>query len=498
MDRFHGLERAYGTYDLKRAKKKQRIGEKIVGSVKTIQKEITPRLWKDHLEGRTGIGIVPIRDDSTCFFGAIDIDVYKGLDVLSLFQQIDKEDMPLVPFRTKSGGIHLFCFVTEAVPASLMREKLEEFAAVLGHGGSEIFPKQDEILSERGDIGQWINMPYFDGNNTNRYAFNINGERVSLNDSLKLIDSKRMSPKEFESYTTNTADSIEDGPPCLQYLCARKFSSGTRNDGLFMLAVYLRKKSETTWEVNLDDYNAKYMDPPLSSSEVSGVVKSVSRKDYGFTCNRPPFKTHCNNPLCRTREFGIGQINGFLQMTSLTKYDSQPPTWFVDVDGGGRLELTTSELQQQGRFQKRCMEALNMMPPVMKITEWQKLIQMLMESVIVIEAPADASPKGLLFEYLERFCTSRANARNKEEILLGKPWTDEGFHYFRIADFMAYLERHRFKDFKVNQICSMIREAGGDHSVKKLKGKTVNVWKISEYAQQTEGFDTPAFEEEHF
>ena len=27
-------------------------------------------------------------------------------------------------------------------------------------------------------------------------------------------------------------------------------------------------------------------------------------------------------------------------MHSLTKFDTEPPIWFLDVDGGGRLELT--------------------------------------------------------------------------------------------------------------------------------------------------------------
>ncbi len=142
------------------------------------------------------------------------------------------------------------------------------------------------------------------------------------------------------------------------------------------------------------------------------------------------------------------------------------------------------------------MEGLNSMPPTVKATTWQGVVQALMENVTIIEAPMDASPKGMLFEYLERFCTSRAQARNKDELLLGKPWSQGQCHYFRVVDFMAYLERQRFREFPVNRVCSIFREYGGEHTYFKLKGKGVNVWKIPEFARQNEPFDTPYFEQD--
>jgi hypothetical protein len=203
-------------------------------------------------------------------------------------------------------------------------------------------------------------------------------------------------------------------------------------------------------------------------------------------------------PLCKTREFGIGQISGTLQLTGLMKHDSRPPVWFVDVDGGGRLELSTEDLQIQSRFQKRCMESLNTMPPIFKTPAWQKIIQELLENAMVVEVPADSSPKGLMFNYLEKFCTSRMQAREQEGLLLGNPWTDQGFHYFRMIDFMAFLDRCRFNDFKVHQISAMIKEYGGEHQFLRLKGKGINVWKIPQFAIQDEAFKTPDYGEAAF
>lgn len=490
MKIFRGHDRAYGTYTIK---KSMAHGDKVLGKGHTIHKPVTEEIWKDHLEGRKAIGIIPIRDDSTCFWGAIDIDIYKGLNIKKILSDINKNDLPLIPCRSKSGGLHCFCFVKEYVQASLMREKLSDFAALLGFGDSEIYPKQSEVLSERGDMGQWINIPYFNYKETDRYALKKTGKAMTIDEFLTVVNTIWLPKKEFEAFTINIVSTITDGPPCLQYLITKGFSPGTRNEGLFNIAVYL-KKSVNNWEDVVDDYNEKYIDPSLHSNEVLAIIKSVRRKDYNYTCEKSPFKNHCNISLCRSREHGVGHLTGMPQLTSLTKYDSRPPVWFIDVEGGGRLELTTEELQSQQRFQKRCMEVLNQMPPTVKMNIWTSMIQILLESVTIIEAPADASPKGLFFEYVERFCTSRAQAREKDEILLGKPWTHKNNHYFRIADLMSYLERIRFKDYKVNKICSILQERGGKSVFFNLKGKGLHVWEIPAFIVQNEEFDTPDIE----
>lgn len=487
--RFKGLDRAYGMYDLKRSRTVTNK-EKITGTAKTIQENVTEELWADHLNGINGLGIVPIMDNSMCHFGAIDIDLYKDFNFQEVLDDVKKNMLPLVPCRSKSGGLHLFLFVKEAVPAKAMKEKLGSFASLLGHGKSEIFPKQTEILAEKGDIGQWINMPYFDHERTDRYAYTLEGKKLDVKEFFKAVNEVWLSAADFNAYTIQLISDISDGPPCLQTLLSKGFSTGSRNDSMFNIAVYLKKVDSDNWEGAVDEYNVQYFTPPLSSSEIQMITKSVRRKDYNFTCDKSPLKDFCNMGLCRTRQFGIGDMVDMPQLNNLTKFDSDPPVWFVDVEGGGRLELSTEDLQSQVRFQRKCMEAINVMPPPIKGAVWQQIVQKLLETITIIEAPSDASPKGLLFEYLERFCTSRAQAKNKDELLLGKPWSDNKLHYFRSIDFMTYLERNRFKEFKVHKISSMIKEIGGTHHFFKLKGKGINVWSIPEFARQTEKFDT--------
>lgn len=485
---FSGLQRAYGTYDLSRSKNR---GGKLVGQPVTKMEPLTEDVWLRHLSGVLGVGVVPIRDDATCLFGAIDIDVYDGLDVAKVVHDGEEYDLPLVYCMTKSGGVHAFCFMKEPVTAAAMREKLATFAAVLGFGGSEIFPKQSEILSERGDIGGWINMPYYDAANTTRHAINEKGDKLSLEQFVRYADKRRMTAAEFEAFTVTVLSDISDGPPCLQLLITQGFTRGSRNDGMFNLAVYLKKSNPDQWPTLVDDYNVKYMDPPLSSEEVQNIVKSLQRKEYNYTCSRPPVKAFCNQTLCRMRKHGLDPVAGMPALTGLTKYNTTPPLWFMDIEGGGRLELSTDDMQNQLRFQRRCMDSLNMMPPQIVKNKWTAIMQNLLESVTVIEAPVDASPQGQLTEHLEQFCTGKAAARARDELLLGKPWTSDGRHHFRLRDLLTYLDHQRFRGLATNKITSILKEMGGEHHFYNLKGKGVNCWSVPEFAAQSESFDTP-------
>ncbi len=487
MNLFRGLETAHGRYEITNIKRQD---GKLKGKAATIKRPVTLDLWQSHLAGETGIGIVPITENSTCYFGAIDVDVYMGLEITDIIKKIEMFNVPLVPCRSKSGGCHLFIFVKQEVKAALMQSKLKEMAAALGYGDCEIYPRQTEILADRGDIGQWLNMPYFDNVRGGRYGIKPSGEKYTPADFLDYAESMRLTQEQLENFTVKLSDDLSDGPPCLQHLIMQGFPEGTRNDGLFNLGVYTRFAFPDNWKHKVEELNAKYMVPPLKSAEIQGVLKSLSRKDYMYTCNKSPIKPHCNSTLCRTRKYGVGNNGGLPILSNLTKYNTDPPIWFVDVEGA-RLELTTDDLQSQARFQKRCMECLNTMPSQVNKTAWQQVIQHLMDSVQVIEAPVDASSSGQLMELLERFCTQKAQAQTDDEILLGRPMTKDNKHYFRLSDFMAYLERHHFREFKVHQVTHIIRGNNGEHTFRNLKGRGINVWTLPEFRSQTEPFNKP-------
>ena len=114
----------------------------------------------------------------------------------------------------------------------------------------------------------------------------------------------------------------------------------------------------------------------------------------------------------------------------------------------------------------------------------------------IIEVPKDVSVEGQFEELLEAFCTERAQAQSRDEILLGKPWTEEGKTYFRLKDLLEYFSRQQFREYGRNHIAARLREMGGDHHFFHIKNKGVTVWYIPEFASQDSGYDLPDMKDE--
>ena len=156
---FSGLDIAHGTYKIEKA----RGDGKQAGKAVVVRQPPVDELWVKHLQGiEPSLGIIPIRADNSCTWGCIDIDQYP-LDHKGVVEKIARLKLPLVVCRSKSGGAHVFLFTQEPVPAADMRKYLTAAAALLGESGREIFPKQSEILVDRGDTGNFLNLPYFGG-----------------------------------------------------------------------------------------------------------------------------------------------------------------------------------------------------------------------------------------------------------------------------------------------------------------------------------------------
>jgi hypothetical protein len=495
MQLFDGYQDAYGIYNL--TGDKTEAGKQI-GKAASKKGKLTKELWDLHLRGQQGLGVIPINEESNVKFGAIDIDEYP-LDLVAINKNIVDHNLPLVLVRTKSGGAHLFVFLEDWAPAKIVQSKLREFASFLGYGSAEIFPKQTKILVERGDIGQWINMPYFDANKTLRYALGDDSRSLLPEDFIAYAKSKKTTADKLAEYKCAPKEHLQGGPPCLQHvLSSGGFPEGSRNNGLFNLGVYALKANPDTWEKDIETLNNQHMDPPLSPNEVLGVVKSLKKKDYTYTCNTPPIKSHCNKAVCRMCKFGIGQGDlGFPVFGTLTKIETKPPVWFLEVEGGGRLQLTTDDLQSPIKFQLRCMETLNIMPIILKRDNWAQMVSKLLESVHVVGVPKEATPAGMLFQYLEEFLTSRVQASKADEMLLGKPWSNDKYYYFRLRDFHKYLERNKFTALANNQINVYLKEFGkAEHKFMNLGGRGVNVYMIPMelFTKQVMPFDVPDME----
>ena len=124
--------------------------------------------------------------------------------------------------------------------------------------------------------------------------------------------------------------------------------------------------------------------------------------------------------------------------------------WFLDVNGK-RIELDTESLFNQLSFQKACVEKLNVLPPAVRKQDWEQMLNALLTEMVETEqitvASEDTTVTGQFNDLLEEFCTHLQQAMDRDEILLGRPWTndDGGRTYFRMKDLNSHLVRNNFK-----------------------------------------------------
>ncbi len=495
---FDGLQEAYGTY---KVEKKQSNG-KNTGKAAIVREPRTKKLWEGHLSGKgSSVGIIPINAENKCKWGCVDVDQYP-LDHKLLIEKIRRLKLPLVVCRSKSGGAHCFLFSSEWVEARDMQKSLQSISSALGYGDSEIFPKQVKLHLDRGDVGNFLNLPYYNAEEGLRYAFLDDGTSASLEEFIELYEAHKQTPEQITKIQVESSADIGDfngGPPCLKILAKMKISEGGRNNGLFNVGVFLRKAFPDSWENEILKYNMEYFEPPLPLNEVNVVAKQVQRKDYAYKCNDAPINAHCNKDLCRTMKFGIGAAVAGVPIANLRKYNSTPPVWFLDVNGEP-LELDTEALMSQPAFQKACMEQLNMMPRSVAKQQWEARIGALLSEMkenesAIVEVAQDASISGQFYDYLEEFCSYLQNAQDKEEILLRKPWTDDETQltYFRLKDFEAFLRKNKFFEYKSHKVAQRLRDINGESTVLKIKGRAVRVWHIPSYESGDMDIDPPKF-----
>ena len=237
---FDGLRAACGTY---KVDKKQLNGSKTTGKAGVVRETRTKELWEGHLSGKgQSVGIIPINEDNNCKWGCVDIDQY-NFDHKTLIEKIRKLKLPLVVCRSKSGGAHVFVFTSDWVSAKNIQEVLRHVASLLGYGESEIFPKQVKLNLERGDVGNFLNMPYYDHEDGLRYAIKDDGTAATLEEFFDMYKEYVCTPEQLSAIMMeeDKFQPIENGPPCLQVLCKKKFPRAVVTMG-YLILVYILEK----------------------------------------------------------------------------------------------------------------------------------------------------------------------------------------------------------------------------------------------------------------
>ena len=466
---FEGLDYAYGNFIREVSNLPT---QKTKGKAFVIKKPLTDELWQKHLDGiDPSLGIFPVTAANVCKWGCIDIDKYT-YDYEALLQKIREKSLPLIMCRSKSGGAHLFLFSEIFVPASEMQYALEKCAALLGIKDilDCIYPKQTKILASRGDVGNFLNLPYFNVEEGSRYAFKDNFEAATIAEFFKLYD--KYVVKNFKAFlkietplslkikppTGNGKNPYKEAPPCLLALIEEKIRKGERDSALINFGIFYKKSHKEfldkkgqphTWENLLREANRRYFTPPLSDPEVSKTIKSLE-KDYKYTCHQQPIQRVCDSKLCITRKYGIGPGERIVQATEvigdITEYTSRPPRFFIDAKSSDpekdkeRIEVDGPTLRNKEAFYDAALEQASIWLPDMKSGQYKEIMKEKFDRRLKEVAPEEANED---YEFKETFgeFLELINAYTKKENLL------EGVNYFNIKNKSLEFNLNQFSKF---------------------------------------------------
>jgi hypothetical protein len=258
-------------------------------------------LLYDRLAGEYPLGVVPIRADDSCLWGSIDVDLY-DVSLTDIIRRAAR--LPLVPCRSKSGGLHLFLFLVKPAPAAMVAAALRAAADQLGlSSATEIFPKQTHIDAERGDAGNWMVMPYFggtfDGRLREQAGLKSTGKDMTLVEFLAAAEAARTA---IDKMPTKRRKAGSDMPPCLEQIAESGIADGRRR-ALFHFGVYAKLKHGDEWRPAVDAFNQSAMRPPLAADEVVETIQSLGKKAYEYTCKVEPMCSLCDRAACAGRRF---------------------------------------------------------------------------------------------------------------------------------------------------------------------------------------------------
>jgi hypothetical protein len=469
---FRGSVNNYGVHEYAPVKKGQKRDGKSYTKKNTL---LTEEVYKAHLWGQTGLGVIPIDEDSMCRFAVIDVDIYDA-DLSVYISAIERNKFPLVTFRSKSGGLHIYVFFEKPVEAQIAKNIMAHMAFLLSidtlvkerqNRIVEIFPKQSMLTD--GDTGTWINLPYFNAEKTLQYCEH-KGKKLSLEEALYYIRSKTTNKKDVEHFIASMP--LNDAPPCLQtaYILNTPRANTFRNEYLFNCGIYYKKKDESFFEQQLFEVNRK-LEEPLDEKEIEKTMLiSLRKKDYNYKC----LYGQCRKTICKTREFGVGKEGGFfssLQYGTLYQIATSDPYYEWEIKSEGMAEhkklrfKNEDEIIQQNAFMRLCFRELHVLPARLKQSEWFKIVnQSLTElQVIDVEAEDDTSPRSIFMSIFHEFIMNRAMAATRDQILNKRVFYDEkrNEYYFRSKDLIEFLFTTKsFRHYSPTEIHGMLRDKG--------------------------------------
>jgi hypothetical protein len=471
IEAFAGLQRNFGVANLKNLSIDPSTGKArpIYG---WAHREIKDQDYLDHLNGRQSIGIQPCDDKGMAQFGAIDIDdkqhSYSNFPYKKYLDIIAEHKLPIVPVKSKSGGLHLYLFVKEKIRAVTIRNFLEGLLLTLKLPTNiEIYPKQTELGKDaegNWNMGQYINLPYY--NKTERVGFNLDGTTFTFDQFIDVIDANTYTADELEEFTiehtrsllNGGAEEFNDGPPCLQILTKEPLTDG-RDRFLYNYMVFAKKKYPDDWEKMVIAAPGKYFKPDAngiidwSEDKTKKKLKSWVRETKGHTCTEDPIQPVCMKAECRKRAFGYlsDKKRVFPALSGLQKITYPEPQYTFNVtlsDGQTTKEVRAKNIKQiieLDNIRAIIGAAADMVPPKIKQNEFQDILDNLFPPKLTTPPPKGTTPKELLEEYLLTYLNG-PKAQTHASFKTGAVLIEDSHAYFVYASFFNTLKNKEWKD----------------------------------------------------
>jgi len=464
---FTGLQRNYGFCNIKNGYKDPNTGKLKfhAGDYGWSGKPITDEDYRLHLHGRKSIGIQPCDDNGYARFGAIDIDakIYKNLNIQFYLETIQKNNLPLIPVKSKSNGLHLYVFTKEFVKAKEIKEFLEQVLFLFKLPiTTEVFPKQTKLgTNTDGDKinGNFINLPYF--NKDERVALDPSGKEMSLELFLNCIELNTQTPEQFKEISDNIirkeltggADEFKDGPPCLEVLSKEKMTDG-RDRFLYNYMVFAKKKYPDNWGKMVLKAGRDYFefDEIWTDKYIETKIKHWEKQEKGHKCHEELLASVCIKSECVKRKFGIMSDRkiSWPRLSNLIKVDFKPdPEYYFDVEREDGETVTVhakdvNRIKDQQELRGLMMAQADELPPVVKGQEFYEIIKSLLATQDTVQPAPGTTPMDILKKHLKYYIHS-TNATSYNSFKSGNVLKDETFAYFVYDEFYNDLKDNDWK-----------------------------------------------------